>query len=380
MAMPTKTFNEFVQDQIIYWSGQLGVIPQLSPGDALLAAFESVSTQMEFLQGLASLVLKLARAQTSTGDDLDTWMAQFSFNRLTAVQATGQVVLSRNSVAPNAIQVPVGSIVQTTGGAIQYEVVENTALPAWDVSQGLYVMNAGQSSITVEVRAFTAGTIGNVSANQIVQIGSTLPGIDTVTNPSPFSNGVNQESDDDYRARFVLYLSTLAKATENAILAAAHSVQQGLHITALENINPSGEEQLGCFTLVVDDGSGSPPQDLIDRIYNAVYAVRAFSVRPYVIQPTAMTGTVSITIRLDPNALDTIVIPAVQNAIVTYIQSVDVGGIVYVSRIEDAAIHIDGVVAIQPGTTAINGEVEDLQLARTDRFAVTVSDVGVGTY
>src|SRR5580698_9717717 len=105
------------------WAAQTGTTPTFSSGDILLAWWQSVGIQLDFLQAQVQLVVALSRAQTSSGADLDSWMAQFGFVRLGATFADGPIVLSRAVAAAVAIVLPVGTIVQTVGGAIQYEVV-----------------------------------------------------------------------------------------------------------------------------------------------------------------------------------------------------------------------------------------------------------------
>src|ERR1700744_2456182 len=120
------------------WSAQTGTTPVFSSGDVLLALFQSVSVQLDFLQAQVQVVLNLSRAQTSTGADLDSWMAQFSFLRLPATYATGPELFLRATPASTQIAIPAGSIVQTVGGGVQYQVVEDTTQTAWSPALNSY--------------------------------------------------------------------------------------------------------------------------------------------------------------------------------------------------------------------------------------------------
>ena len=56
-------------------------------------------------------------------------------------------------------------------------------------------------TVDVEVRAQTAGIIGNVNANQVVRVSSSISGINSVNNNMAFIGGENTESDNSYRIR-----------------------------------------------------------------------------------------------------------------------------------------------------------------------------------
>ena len=53
----------------------------------MLAFWQSVAMQLDYLQAQINLVLALVRSQTCVGPDLDNWMAQFGFTREAATYA-----------------------------------------------------------------------------------------------------------------------------------------------------------------------------------------------------------------------------------------------------------------------------------------------------
>lgn len=250
MTLPTRTPDQFVSDMTTAFGAQTGVAPVFTSGDPLLAFFQTLSVQLDFLQALAQQIVNLTRAQTSTGSDLDAWMAQFNFTRLPATYGTTQETFAANQPAANPVNIQAatlnssgvyagGIIVQTSNGGTQYQVVPDVDNPAYNATLNAYVLAAGQSSVTATVQALNAGSASNVAAATLIQIGSPLPGIDTVTNAAPVTNGLDAETDSAFRARFVTYLASLAQATEAAILAAILSVQQGLLVTLVENASPT---------------------------------------------------------------------------------------------------------------------------------------------
>ena len=379
MTIPTKTIASFVSDMAATFASQTGFTGSFTSGDVLLSWWQSVSVQLDYLQAEVQLVLNLARAQTSTGPDLDTWMAQFNFYRLPATLATGQVTLSNSMAASQQIVVPVGTIVQTVGAGILFQIVADTTQSAYSAIAGGYVLAVGQTSMTATIQALVGGSVSNVLANTLIQFGTSAPGVSFVTNPAPIVNGVSAESDAAFRNRFILYLATLAKATRAAILAAAMSVQQGLLINLLENEQPNGQTLLGSFTVIADDGSGSPPTSLLTSIFNAVNLVRAFSVQPFVVGPQQLSVTISITIRVPTGITAATVITAVQNAIAAYVNELGPGSELYISQVNQIALGVANVVAVSPGTT-LNGQQADLTPTALQEPRTTVGTITVGTY
>lgn len=384
MTIVTKQIGGFVSDMIATWQAQTGLSIPFTSGDPLLAFWQSVATQLDFLQAQIAVVLSLARASTSTGADLDSWMAQFQFFRLQAVSGTGAETFSINAVAGVSIIIPAGALVQTVGGAIQYEVVADVGDPAWNPAANGYVLPIGSLSVSPTIQAVIPGPGSNVAANLLTQFGSSVPGIASCTNPEPITNGVGAESDAAFRSRFILYLATLAKATRAAILAAAQSVQQGLLIALLENQQPNGTPLLGSFTVIADDGSGSPPASLISAIFAAVDATRAFSVQPFVVPPTQTFISIGLSINVGPLPLPSgtstaTVNIAVQNAVATMVNQLSPGGRLNGSAIIAAALAVPFVAAVNPSSVTINGGTADLiptiqQEVRITNAAIAVSD------
>lgn len=382
MALPQKTFSQLVQDLVTAWSNSVGIVPTLGVGDALFAIFQATAAQLDFIQSQIELVNNIARDQTSTGADLDTFFAQFGFAREGAQMAESpDGVFSRLTPAPSQILIPAGTIVQTTGGAIQYVVIADTTQPTWSAPANAYVLAIGQSSLDATIQAVTAGTASNVSANQLNQIASSLPGIDSFTNSAPITNGADAESDTSARVSFVDYLNSLSKATLFAILTAANSVRQGLQIVPLENTASDGSTLLGSFTLVVDDGTGSPPSSLITAIYNAVYLVRAFTVQPFVRAPSVVTANIAIAIKIDPSFNSTAVQNNVKNAIAAVVNASAIGGPLYISEIEESTLAVAGVISVKPANTTINSSTSDLtSLSKIQAARTTTTDISVSTY
>lgn len=362
------------------WAAQTNTTPSLEHGDPLLALWLSVAVQLDFLQAQAQLVLALSRAQTSTGADLDSWMAQFGLARLPATFATGEETFSTAFPVGTSVIIPVGVVVQTVGAGVQYQVIADPANSNYNAAANGYVLAAGQTTTTATVQALVAGSGGNVGANLLTQFGSSLPGISTATNPSPINNGIDAEPDSSFRSRFVLYLATLAKATKAALLAAAGGVQQGLSVTLLENQQPGGIPLLGSFTAIIDDGTGSPSFNLLNTVFNAIDQTRAFTVQPFVVPPTTALAVIQFSARIASGFTAAAVIAAIQNAVADMVNALPPGGALYGSAIIQAALTVSGVTSVDPTTLLINGSPSDLAAPTGQEIKTTADSISVAQY
>jgi uncharacterized phage protein gp47/JayE len=88
----------------------------------------------------------------------------------------------------------------------------------------------------IAVQCQAIGTAGNVDANTITNMLSSIAGITTVTNPAAFSDGAEEETDSERKTRFALYIQSLARATRGALEYAATSVDQVVSAKAVDDI------------------------------------------------------------------------------------------------------------------------------------------------
>jgi uncharacterized phage protein gp47/JayE len=324
MQLSLQTFTTLVQGMAAAVQAAAAQLLDLTVGSTLRAILEATASIALWMQWLILQVLQMTRAATSTGADLDSWMADFSLTRLPASPASGTVTFSRfNSSVPALI--PVGALVRTTDGTQTFAVTEDVTAPGWNQAQNGYVIGAGVASLDVPVAAQVAGTCGNVQAAAITVLASVLSGIDSVLNSAAFINGIDAESDSAFRLRFQSFIASLSRATLVAVRYAIGTVQQGLNYTIQENQSPTGAFELGNFVIVVDDGSGYPSSTLLSMVQQAVEAVRPVGSTFAVFAPTVTQVNVSLTIATTGGTDVTLLTPQIVSAIGAYVNALPVG-------------------------------------------------------
>ena len=373
-AISWQGLTGFVRQQIAAVQASANAAVDASEGSITLALAQSVAGVALWLQGQVAQVLAITRASTSTGIDLDTWMADWFFTRLPATTATGNVTFSRFTATAQAL-VPIGSLVSTGPGGQQYIVTTDTGNAAYSASLGGYVAAAAVSSVTVPVSALTGGSGGNVLAGTITSFVQPIVGFDTVTNSAGFVNGADAESDASFLDRFQLYIASLRRGTPAAIRAAVLGIQQGLTAVVLENVLPNGTAQNGYLTVVVDDGTGSPPTATLDAAGAAVDLVRAAGIQFSVTGPTVVNATISLTVSSIDTTLHAADIVAAQAAITAYVNVLPVGATLVWARLYqlafDSSANINGVssILLNSGTSDLTATAT--QVIKTASVTVT---------
>lgn len=133
---------------------------------------------------------------TKVGADLDKFVALFGFARQGGRRATGFVTFSRESEAPQDIQIPAGTQILRPATSVSPAIIFQTT--------GSVTMFVGTTSVEAPIEALTVGVIGNVAAgtiNTISQIGSTSQ-VTEVSNENATTGGTNEETDAQLRVRF----------------------------------------------------------------------------------------------------------------------------------------------------------------------------------
>lgn len=356
--LTTKTFSTLVSDFVAAVQSASSVLVDFATGSILRAISEGMASVVIWLESLILLLLQTTRAATSSGTDLDTWMADYSLTRLPAKAATGNVTFARFTPTLQAL-VPVGTVIQSADGTQQYAVVADTTNAAYSASQDGYVIEAGVSSVAAAVQAVNTGAATNAAVNTITVITQAIPSVDTVTNALAFTNGEDAETDTALRARFVAYIANLSKATKDAIGYAITSLQTGVSYSLVENYAYNGTYTPGYFYVVVDDGSGDPPSTFLDSVSNAVDAVRGFTASFGVFAPVVVNATVAMSATIasgyDPTATKALA----QTAIDDYIDSLTLGQTLPYTRLAQIAYDASPGITNITGVT-LNGGTSDL--------------------
>ena len=349
MQLQLQDFTTLLRNMAASVQGSARVLLDLTTGSVLRAILEANASVALWLQWIAVQILSATRAATSSGSDLDSWVADFGLSRLPGQAATTTVTFSR--FTPGfAASIPVGAQVKTGDATTTFEVVADPSNSAFSPGGASYAVAPAATSLTVPARAITPGITGNVASGAISLLATAMPGIDGVTNQVPAAGGLDAEPDATLRARFANFIDSRSRATPAAIAFTIQSLQQGLTYVLAENADPSGATRPGFFTVTVDDGSGYPPSTTIAAVLSALEAVRPIGSQFAVQPPNVVRANVSLTLTT-PSSIHAAAQSNVSAAIQAYVSTLTIGAPLPLTRLAAIAYAADPSISNVSGLT-----------------------------
>ena len=358
MALNTKDFTTLVKEMVASVQAGATAIIDFSVGSIMLAWTEAVAFVAIWLQSIVLQLLLLVRAATSTGSDLDSWMADFGLVRIDAVAAYGQVTFSR-AVTTIAATIPLGATIASQDGSKQYLVTLDITNPAYSAGVGGYILPIGTASVTVPIVAVDSGAYSNAAVGEVSLITTSIASVDTVTNAATIDTGMDTETDSQFRARFILTIQTYGRATLAAVQGATAPILPGIRYNVVENFNFDGTPNDGYFFVVVDDGTGYPSPTVIASVQAAVDQVRPLTSAFGVFAPQVVPVAITFDIVTDPLLSHSALVLAAQAAVISYVNSLGLGATLPYTMVAKVAYEADpGVLNVQ--NVAVNSTTFDV--------------------
>jgi uncharacterized phage protein gp47/JayE len=289
--------------------------------------------------------------------------------KVTFVTATGETTGSpdSNAVAATAQQmnltnIPLGGtgtvsrrIYRQKNGVGNYQLVttiaNNTATTYTDNiadgSLGAVIPTADTSNtLSLAAQAEETGANGNALAATITALSNAPSALTDVTNPAPFTGGTDPEDTEDFRTRLLSYLQAPQTGSPGDLKNWAEAVDGVESATVFSNDN-LGTPQNGHVTVRISAPGGTQPSaGLLQAVADALSLYDLATVTLHVSNFTAVSTNVSVTLTLASSYTHTDVDPTVNQAIQDYINSLPVGGTVYINGIIDAVFGLPGVTNV----------------------------------
>lgn len=374
MAVNVNSFATMVSNQVAAMQTAASTLVNFGVGSILRALVNANAAVSMWLQSLVLQVLALTRFASSYGSDADSWGADWGFYRLPASVAAGYVTFSRFTPTNTAF-IPVGSQVQTADGTQQFQVVADTTNPAYSATPTPgYTIAAGTASLTAKVQSVNASINANVLPGTISVLLTSISGVDYCLNALATAGGANAESDAAFKARFPLFLQSLARGTPAAIQAAILAIQPGMQCQVYENQTLSGTTQPGFLTIIVDDGTGSPSASVLSQAGTIANLYRAAGVQFAIYGPTPVTVNVSFTLTTASGYNHSTLVAGAVTAVTAYIDALLDGASLSYSRLYQV-IYDSSAGVIDVTALLVNGGTSDV----TPAYAYNVLKAGTVT-
>lgn len=382
MAVNAKTLSELVELQIAAVKSRSSQVVNTTTGSVFRAILEAVAGVVLWLQALVLRVLAQSRASTAVGTELDSWMHDFSFNRLGSSKAVGTLTFGRTTTTPYSPRAVLrsGNTPATAKDPLtnrSFRVTQDTSHANWSDTDGGYVLAQGAASITVPVQAEDGGEASNLVAGAVTRLTTSTAGVDTVTNTADFSGGRDSETDDAYRARFLLFLHSLNRGTVDALGHGIKSIAADMDHTVVSNETyADGLQQNGYFYVVVDEGGGTLSDATKTKVEAIVDSYRPIGTAFTVFAPDNVTVDANASLSTTANApanLDTIALAAVK----TYLSDLKLGENVSVTGVAHSLYNASSEITNVTGLT-LNSNTTDIainkkQVCQPGTITITVN-------
>ena len=216
--------------------------------------------------------------------------------------------------------------------------------------------------VTVKAECETAGSVGNVPANTITEF-LTDYGLISVTNPEPAYDGFDEEDDDIYRARLLLYLSEDASNCNEA-----QYKQWALQVSGVKKAVVQGAEYVGAGNVgvYISSMSGTVSQELIDTVKAYIEGKQFINATVIVQALTDVDIDVDATIVLKADHTLAEVKEEFESLLAEYLETVTT--IVSYFKISDLLYACSGVEDVTSYT--LNNDTDSVAIAQTEDAVV----------
>jgi hypothetical protein len=186
----------------------------------------------------------------------------FGFNRRPAVPATGYVTVTFTQPLTQSVLFKAGTkfyTVPLNGKTIYFQSVEDVTA------------NIGSTEVDILVRCTQAGTIGNVPAYSITRISNSTPFLAGVYNKQKFFTGLPEETKEERQKRFNAFLSSLGRASTQAIIYGCMQVDgiAGVYV----------KEDIGMIYVYAHDAFGNLSDQLKSALQDKLYEYKAGGIK-----------------------------------------------------------------------------------------------------
>ena len=153
----------------------------------LNAIYAPVVSQLAEIEALYNIMINPEVVPQALVDDFVE--SNFNIRRVPARPSVGVAQFYTRTQPDSSVTIPVGTIIQTSDGKIQYITVSN--------SVGFSATSDGRWVFNVNIRSVKNGPGSGVGANSLTSIANPIVGIEGVTNINPIPDGKPAESNED---------------------------------------------------------------------------------------------------------------------------------------------------------------------------------------
>ena len=292
----------------------------------LAVRFYAVAAQIYSLYVQGEWTRRQCFPQTAQGEDLDKHAKLRGIARRQAARATGTVRFYVSQPQETETEIPERTVCMTAAGV------------RFLTTQAVRV-EAGALYAEAPVTADEAGAAGHVGANAIVFMALPPVRIVACANPEPLTNGLDQEGDEELRARVLATYQRLANGANNAFYRqAAMSFDEVAAVTVLPK-----NRGVGTVDVVPAAQGGVPGKELLEEMQAYFDRVREIACDVKVLAPTAQTVDLELKLWAEEDRDFNTVAKAVEQTLMDWFNGERLGQPLLRAQLTSLVFGVDGV-------------------------------------
>ena len=337
---------DILVDMIDGVSVETNRLTDFNVGSAARALFDAFSIEAENLYMLTV---------ENISDGIESGlMSAFDFSPRDATYAYGDLKVTFNNAVTTQIVIPVGATFSTgdTSSNLKFKTRDS------------YIVYPGTTSITITVYANSTGTVGNVEANSITVVESNIYNVATVTNPESFLTGTDEETYEQTRSRFQLFVESIGRATKNSLKYGALTVPEVHSVYVYE--------QVGLVTVYAADANGNLPSQVQSNLEQVLEDYRPAGIQLVVSPMTKTLVDVTVNVKfLNENLVTQQTLNSLAQVVRNHLNSLDADADLVLSKLATEVMNSDDNLAdleiVEPSD---NIEVADSAIIRAGNIIV----------
>jgi uncharacterized phage protein gp47/JayE len=326
-----NTFEDYLAGMVEYAQLQTPELTDVQPGSVFRSLFEAVAMQMELLYFGALDMSKEAISEAA--------FRPWNFSRKPAQAASGLLRFGLTADTPSELTIPAGALLRVPGTDRVYRTTAAVTFAA---------ASPGATTHDVLAVSIGAGTFYNTPAATIREFVSPIDPLLTVTNVLAFTNGREEESDEERLQRFASFIRALHRATADSLEFAAESAtitdSSGI-VTELvtdAKVIDVAEGLARCY--IVNGTNAAPSAGLLAAANTNVQLYKAAGVTVIVQAATLVSIAIECDVRLDSAYSLAMIKTSVQAALAAVVADLAIGEVLYLEQLRHAAMGVPGVI------------------------------------
>lgn len=294
-----------------------------SKGQFIYDTEAASAIEIEKIYTEADKILQEGFVDTCNSKNLERKCVDFGIERKRAKVSTGIVKITGNIGST----IYAGNLVATD--SINFKVVEDVTLT--------------EESVDVKVECVEAGVVGNIEVGAIKYFPMTLQGINKVTNEVAFTNGYDEETDEELRKRYYLKVRTPATSGNKYSY-----MQWCLEVDGVGacNVLPlwNGNGTVKC--VIIDSNKTGADETLINSVTEYIEEVRPIGAIVTIVSATELFINlgINVTYNSDVISLDTLKI-SIKTVLIDYLKEIAFKkNYVSLAQIGARILNINGVI------------------------------------